>query len=82
MQASVLSRLHLSRWSLAFLFVALALVSGGGKGHAQLLSGSKLPAQYGPYNARLLRGGAGLRYIVDDPQEPLLRANAPWTISA
>ncbi len=39
------------------------------------------PARYGPYNATFLPGGTGLRFALHNPQDTLLLADAPWTLS-
>ena len=39
------------------------------------------PPQFGPYNATILPDAGGLVKTISDPQDPILAASAPWTLS-
>ena len=38
------------------------------------------PVQYGPYNGSFLADGLGLKQVIANKQDSLLRADAPWTL--
>src|SRR5690606_32249491 len=63
------------------LLAAVAMLAAACIAHAQWYAPKEVATPYGPYHARFLQGGEGVieTLVANDP---ILSANAPWTIHA
>ena len=75
----------ISTWAAAHrfarLFVALALCSLVAAAQPPATVVVSDPPQWGPYNGTFLADGPGLRVPISDPHDPVLLADAPWSLS-
>jgi hypothetical protein len=65
----------------ARLLVALALCSLVAEAQPPATVVVSDPPQWGPYNGTFLPDGPGLRVSISDPHDPVLLADAPWSLS-